>query len=85
MEHSSLSVTYAEISVMLGLALVILWLQLCGRSLRAVLSPTALSLSGHFRSRPDEALECALRAAFTQLDEELALVLSDPPTVLPRH
>jgi hypothetical protein len=76
--HHALSVPYAEISSMLGLALVILWLWLCGRNLRELLTQAALSLSGHLRPRPDRAMECALRNAFTQLDKELAAVLDQP-------
>ncbi len=61
------------------------WLWHCGRSLRTVFEQVALSLSGHLRPRPDQALERALRTAFTQLDEELAVVLGDRPTAGPRH
>jgi hypothetical protein len=83
MAHYALSTPYAEISVMLGLALIILWLTLCGRSLREMLAQAALSLSGHLRPRPDRAMECALRNAFTQLDKELAAVLGDQPIPRP--
>jgi hypothetical protein len=85
MAHHWFNVTYADISVMLGLALIVLWVWLCGSSLQAMLSQAALSLSGHFRPRPDQALECTLRTAFTQLDKELAVILDDRPIAHPRH
>ncbi len=37
----------------------------------------ALTVSGHLRRRPDAACESALRAAFAELDAELAAILSD--------
>src|SRR5450432_1003948 len=69
LDHA-LNVSYADISVMLGLALVILWLWLRGRNLRDLLAQAALTVSGYFRPRPDRAMERALRSAFTQLDLE---------------
>jgi hypothetical protein len=83
LDHA-LNVSYADISAMLGLALVILWLRLRGRNLRDLLAQAALTLSGYFRPRPDRAMECALRNAFTQLDRELAAVLGDRPVPRPR-
>jgi hypothetical protein len=35
----------------------------------------ALTVSGHLRRRPDPACESALRAAFAELDAELAVIL----------
>jgi hypothetical protein len=84
MAHHAFSVPYSDISAMLGLALVILWLQLCGKNLRDLSAQIALSLSGYLRRRPDKALECTLRSAFTQLDKELATVLGDRPVPQPR-
>lgn len=77
--HQWLYATYIDISVMLGLALVILWPlpRLCGARLRTALARAALCLCGHLRPRPDQVMERALRTAFTQLDEELALALDD--------
>ena len=83
MEHHALNVPYVGISAMLGLALVILWLQLRGKNLKDLFSQAALSLSGYLRPRPDQALECTLRSAFTQLDKELAAVLGDRPVPRP--
>lgn len=85
MEDHGVNVTYADSSVMLGLALIMLWLRLTGRSLRPLMSQTALSVSGYLRPRPDEAMESALRSAFTQLDKELAAVLGDRPIPHPHR
>jgi hypothetical protein len=79
MKDHGVNVTYADSSVMLGLALIMLWLRLWGRGLRPLLAQTALSVSGYLRPRPDQAMESALRSAFTQLDKELAEVLADRP------
>ncbi len=79
-----LDVTDGDVCVMLSLALILLWLWLCGLSLRAVLAQAAFSLSGYLRPRPDQALEGTLRTAFTQLDEELALILDERPVAGPR-
>ena len=40
------------------------------------LAHAALTVSGHLRRRPDPACEKALRAAFAELDAELAAILS---------
>jgi hypothetical protein len=39
------------------------------------LAHAALTVSGHLRRRPDPACESALRAAFAELDAELAAIL----------
>jgi hypothetical protein len=41
------------------------------------ISYVALTVSGHLRRRPDPACESALRAAFAELDAELAVILSN--------
>jgi hypothetical protein len=41
------------------------------------LAHVALTLSGHLRRRPDPACESALRAAFAELDAELAAILGN--------
>lgn len=84
MGHQGLSATWTGISVRLGVALSVLQLWIRGSSPQTLLSRTALCLSGYLRPRPDQALEYALRTAFTRLDEELTLVLDDWPTVRPR-
>ena len=37
----------------------------------------ALTVSGHLRRRPDATCESALRAAFAELDAELAVILGN--------
>ena len=85
MARHALNVPYADITAMLGLALVVLGTELCGRNLRRLLAQATLALSGHLRPRPDKAMESALRTAFMQLDEELAAVLGDRTVPDPRH
>jgi hypothetical protein len=84
MANHGFNVPYSDSSVMLGLALVVLWLRLGGRNVRGFLGQASLSVSGYFRPAPDEALERSLRSAFSQLDKELAAVLADRPVPRPR-
>ena len=44
------------------------------------LAHAALTVSGHLRRRPDPACESALRAAFADLDAELAVILRNRTT-----
>lgn len=46
-------------------------------SVKELFGQAALTVSGHLRRRPDPACESALRAAFAELDEELAEILGD--------
>jgi hypothetical protein len=46
-------------------------------SLGDFLAHAALTVSGHLRRRPDPACESALRAAFAELDSELAVILGN--------
>ena len=46
-------------------------------SVRDLFGHAALTVSGHFRRRPDPACESALRTAFAELDAELADILGD--------
>ena len=46
-------------------------------SFRDFLAHAALTVSGHLRRRPDAACESALRAAFAELDAELAVILGN--------
>ena len=62
---------------MLGLALFFLWLCLTGFSVRDLCASTALTVTGYLRPRPDPAVERALRAAFAELDRDLAGILGD--------
>jgi hypothetical protein len=46
-------------------------------SIRDLFGNAALTVSGHLRRAPDPACESALRAAFAELDAELAEILGD--------
>jgi hypothetical protein len=46
-------------------------------SVRDLFGNAALTVSGHLRRSPDPACESALRAAFAELDAELAEILGD--------
>ena len=75
----SLSIQYTGISVMLGIGLFTLWLLLAGHSIRGLSARAVLTITGHLRARPDPWLEGALRAAFAEFDDELAVILQDRP------
>jgi hypothetical protein len=77
MSRHVLSVHYLDVLPMLGIALVFLWLWLTGVSLRELCAYAALTVTGHLRPRPDPAVERALRAAFGDLDRDLARILGD--------
>ena len=77
MSRHVLSVHYVDVLPMLGLALVFLCLWLTGVSLRGLCAYAALTVTGYLRPRPDPAVERALRAAFSELDRDLALILGD--------
>ncbi|MGH3211671.1 MAG: hypothetical protein ACRDNO_28325 [Trebonia sp.] len=71
------SVRYVDVLPMLGLALFFLWLCLTGVSVRDLCASAALTVTGYLRPRPDPAVERALRAAFAELDRDLAEILGD--------
>ena len=71
------SVCYVDVLSMLGLGLVFLWVRLTGVNVRELCASAALTVTGHLRPRPDPAVERALRAAFAELDRNLAEILGD--------
>jgi hypothetical protein len=77
MPRHALTFHYVDVLAMIGLALVFLWLWLSGISLRELVSDAVLTVTGYLRPRPDPAAEKALRAAFADLDKELAGILGD--------
>lgn len=77
MTRHMFSVHYVDVLPMLGLALVFLWLRLIGVSVRALLANAALTATGYLRPRPNPAVEDALRAAFADLDRDLARILGE--------
>lgn len=77
MKGYALGTHYTGVSVMFGIGLSTLWLTLAGYSLRNLSARVILTITGHLRTRPDPWLECTLRTAFTEFDQELALILRD--------
>lgn len=77
MSRRVLSVQYVDVLPMLGLALDFLWLRLTRVSMRELCADAALTVTGYLRPRPDPAVEHALRAAFADLDRDLAGILGD--------
>ena len=69
-----------DVVPMIGFALVSLWLWLIGvseRDVRKLCAQAALTVTGYLRPRPDPAYENTLRAAFADLDRDLAGILGD--------
>jgi hypothetical protein len=54
-------------------------LRLLRVNLRRLFEEGALTVSGYLLPRPDETTENRLRAAFTEFDRDLAIILGDPP------
>jgi hypothetical protein len=77
------NVHYVDVLPTLALAIVFLWLQLIGISVRGVCANAVLTVTGYFRPRPDPAVESTLRVAFADLDRDLAEILGDRR--IPRH
>ena len=78
MSRHALDVRYVDVLLMLGLALIFLWLRLIRFSVRGLFAHIVLTVEGHLRSRPDPAIEQALRSAFVEFDRELSLIIGDP-------
>jgi len=77
MSRHDFNVHYVDVLAMLGLAFVFAWLGLIGVNVRALCANAALTVTGYLRPRTDPALENGLRAAFADLDRELAEILGD--------
>ncbi|HTR92492.1 MAG TPA: hypothetical protein VMI73_12195 [Trebonia sp.] len=76
-QHSALSVSSYDVLALLGIATVFLWMRLTRVSVRDLGARAALTVTGYLRPRPDPAAEQALRAAFAELDRDLAEILGD--------
>jgi hypothetical protein len=70
-------VNYADVLPMLGAAMLLLWLLLARVSVRQRCAQAMLTVTGYFRPRPPRAMENALRAAFAELDKDIAALLGD--------
>ena len=76
MSRHVLHVNYVQVLLLLGVA-IFLWLTLAGVSVRQRCAQAALTVSGYLRPRPARSVEDALRAAFAELDRDLAALLGD--------
>ena len=76
-QHSALSASSLDGLAMFGIATAFFWLRLTRVSVRDLGARAALTASGYLRPRPDPATEQALRAAFAELDRDLAEILGD--------
>ena len=77
MPQHTFTFRYVDVLSMLSLALMLLWLRLTGVSVRERIAQAALTVTGYLRPRPGASTEDALRAAFADLDKELAEILRD--------
>jgi hypothetical protein len=77
MSRHVLHVNYVEVLPVLGVAMIFLWLMLAGVSVRQRCAQAVLTVSGYLRPRPARSVEDALRAAFAELDMDLAALLGD--------
>jgi hypothetical protein len=68
-------VNYADVLPMLGAAMLLIWLLLAGVSVRQRCAQAMLTMTGYLRPRPARAVENTLRAAFAELDRDLAALL----------
>ena len=77
MSRHVLHVNYVDVLPMLGAAVIFLWLMLSGVSVRYRCAQAVLTVTGYLRPRPARSVEEALRAAFAELDRDLAALLGD--------
>ena len=77
MSRHVLHVNDADVLPKLGAAMVFLWLRLDGISARQRCAQALLTVTGYLRPRPARSAENALRAAFAELDRDLAALLGD--------
>ena len=76
-QQSALGASSIDVLALLGLATVYLGMRLNRVSVRDLGSRAALTVTGYLRPQPDPATEQALRAAFAELDRDLAQILGD--------
>ena len=77
MSRHVLHVNYVDVLPLVGAAAVFLWLRLARVSVRQRCAQALLTVTGSLRPRPARAVEDALRAAFAELDRDLAALLGD--------
>jgi hypothetical protein len=77
MSRQVLHVNYVEVLPVLGAAMIFLGLMLAGVSVQRRCAHAVLTVTGYLRPRPARSAEDALRAAFAELDTDLAALLGD--------
>jgi hypothetical protein len=83
MSRRTLTFRYVDVPPMLGPAAgtprlrFTPWLRSITAGVRDLLAEAALTVTGYLRPHPDPVLECVLRTAFIDLDQELAEILGD--------
>ena len=77
MSRHVLHVNYVDGLPMIGAAVIFLWLMLSGGGVRHRCAQAVLTITGYLRPRPARSVEEALRAAFAELDRDLAALLGD--------
>jgi hypothetical protein len=70
-------VNYVDVLPVLGAAITFLWITCVSVSGRQRCAQAMLTITGYFRPRPARSVEDALRAAFAELDRDLAALLGD--------
>jgi hypothetical protein len=76
-QQHALSASCFDVLAVLGIAMALLWLSMASIGVRDLGARAALTVTGYLRPRPDPAAEQALRAAFAELDRDLAEILGD--------
>ena len=77
MSRHVLHENYVDVLPMLGAVFFSLWLALARVSVRQRCAQAVLAITGYFRPRPARSVENTLRAAFAELDRDLAALLGD--------
>jgi len=72
-----LHMNYVDGLPVLGAAITFLWIALVSVSARQRCAQAVLTITGYLRPRPARSAEDALRAAFAELDRDLAALLGD--------
>jgi hypothetical protein len=76
-QQHAFSASCFDVVAVLGIAMALLWLSMAKIDVRDLGSRATLTVTGYLRPRPDPAAEQALRAAFAELDRDLAEILGD--------
>jgi hypothetical protein len=77
MSRHVLHENYVEGLPVLGVAVIVRWVMLTCVGGRRRCAQAMLTVTGYLRPRPARSVEDALRAAFAELDRDLAALLGD--------